>query len=430
MLKKIFPTIPPLRGARGVLPKSKTTSNSQCEPFHLAAKNTPLKGGILIAAIPPLRGARGVFSRAKKNFDSCFDSSLVVAHDTPLKGGIIFVLLFVLFTTTTTLFARGDDQPELAVSKMPALLGLNAEAVVRLEMRTFFVESPKRATEQIRTAVTVFNQKGREAGRCYVGYDRLVELKNLRGWLLDAEGRKIRELKNSDVKDYSAISGYSLYEDNRVRVAEFFHDAYPYTVVFEYELLYNGIITWPMWYPQDGENSVERTTLELNVPADMPVRYRVRGKLEEPKVTTAAARKIYRWEAALLPKYEHEPFGPSWREQAASVYTAPRHFEIAGYAGDMSSWEGFGQWMQQLYAGREVLPPEALAQVRQLCSGLSSPKEKARVLYEKLQSTTRYVSVQLGVGGWQPFDANYVFTRGYGDCKALSNYMVAMLKAV
>ncbi len=384
-------------------------------------------------AIPPLRGARGVFFRAKKNFNSRFNTSFDVAHDTPLtplKGGIIVVLLLASFMHTTTLFARAEDQPQLAVSQMPALLALNAEAVVRLDARTFLVESPKRATEHIRTAVTVFNQKGREAGRCVVFYDRLVELKSLRGELLDAEGRKIRELKNPDVKDYSAISGFSLYEDNRVRVAELYHDAYPYTVVFEYERLYNGLINWPTWYPQDGENSVELSWFELNVPAAMPVRYRLRGHASEPKVHTDATRKTLRWEATLIPKYEHEAHGPSWREQAASVLTAPHEFEIAGYAGNMASWESFGQWSQQLYEGRNLLPPEALAQVQQLCGNLASPKDKARALYEKLQATTRYVSVQLGVGGWQPFEANYVFTRGYGDCKALSNYMVSMLQAV
>ena len=105
------------------------------------------------------------------------------------------------------------------------------------------------------------------------------------------------------------------------------------------------------------------------------------------------------------------------------------NFEIAGYAGDMSSWESFGKWNHQLAQGRAVLPPALSAKVESLAAPHKNPRDKARALYEYLQSTTRYVSIQLGIGGWQPFDATYVHTRGYGDCKALANYMIAMLQA-
>jgi hypothetical protein len=66
--------------------------------------------------------------------------------------------------------------------------------------------------------------------------------------------------------------------------------------------------------------------------------------------------------------------------------------------------------------------------VHSIVSGLTNDHEKIFALYQYLQNSTRYVSIQLGIGGWRPFPASYVGNKGYGDCKALSNYMFSLLK--
>jgi hypothetical protein len=63
-----------------------------------------------------------------------------------------------------------------------------------------------------------------------------------------------------------------------------------------------------------------------------------------------------------------------------------------------------------------------------MCDGEKDVKKKIDLLYNYMQQNTRYISIQLGIGGWQPFDASYVSQKKYGDCKALTNFMYSLLK--
>jgi hypothetical protein len=58
------------------------------------------------------------------------------------------------------------------------------------------------------------------------------------------------------------------------------------------------------------------------------------------------------------------------------------------------------------------------------------PIKKAKLIYNYVQQKSRYVGIQVGIGGWKPMLAGDVDRLGYGDCKALSNYTRALLNAV
>jgi hypothetical protein len=166
---------------------------------------------------------------------------------------------------------------------------------------------------------------------------------------------------------------------------------------------------------------------DLVTPAKAGARYRVQGASLQPTVLPGEGGETLRWEVKEQPALVIEPFGPAWQDQVIAVRTAPTTFEIEGVSGGMGSWQGFGQWYDALNAGRATLPPEAKGEVHRLTSHLTDLREKVRRLYTYMQGRTRYVSIQLGLGGWQTFDAAYVHERGYGDCKALTNYMRALL---
>jgi hypothetical protein len=101
---------------------------------------------------------------------------------------------------------------------------------------------------------------------------------------------------------------------------------------------------------------------------------------------------------------------------------------MGGYKGSMSTWNDYAKFYGSLQKGRDILPDETKQKVQALTKGITDPAAIVNVLYDYLQQNTHYVGIQLGIGGWQTYDATYVATKKYGDCKALSNFMISLLK--
>ena len=120
---------------------------------------------------------------------------------------------------------------------------------------------------------------------------------------------------------------------------------------------------------------------------------------------------------------------PPPRDRLPILYFAPSEFTYDKTQGNMQDWPRFGVWMDGLLAGRGQLPLALQTEVHALTDTIPDKRGKIEALYRYLGRTTRYVSIQLGIGGWQPMDAATVYANKFGDCKALSNYLHAMLAA-
>jgi hypothetical protein len=318
------------------------------------------------------------------------------------------------------------------VSSIPAALKEKAHAVVRMHQTTFTVKNLGEATHKVRYAVTLLNEQAKSHASLEVHYNKQLSRVNyIEGTLYDAAGKAIERVKRSEIVDVSAVSDFSLFEDSRVKIAKFKHTLYPCTVEFEYEETTNNLLFYPRWFPQEGPHvAVEQASFQVLMPPGADLRYAEKN-LSGTKalIQTTPAGKTYAWEVKNVAALEREFLSPSYSEWLPVVYTGPTEFEMGGIKGNMSTWEGLGKWDYELNANRDVLPEEARQRVVQLTAGIKDPAEKTRKVYDYLQSHTRYVSIQLGVGGWQTFEAKTVADKGYGDCKALTNYTKSLLKA-
>jgi transglutaminase-like putative cysteine protease len=307
----------------------------------------------------------------------------------------------------------------------------NANMVKRIDQTTLEIISTKEAVLHYRYAVTILNEKADRDAVYHEWYDKFRKVVSVEGALYDASGKLLKKLKKSDIADYSASDNISLMGDNRVKMYTFGYKIYPYTVEYETEIKYNQTFLLPSWNVIDEPNeSVEQSSFLLIAPEDYLLRYKSSNIRTEPNILVQKGKKMISWEVKNILPIEMEYAMPDFSEVAPTVRVSPSSFEIDGYKGNMTSWNDFGKFLYDLKKDRDELPDNVKQKAIQLVAGITDEKEKVKKLYEFLQQNTRYISIQLGIGGFQPFDANYVASKGYGDCKALSNYMYSLLKAV
>jgi len=108
----------------------------------------------------------------------------------------------------------------------------------------------------------------------------------------------------------------------------------------------------------------------------------------------------------------------------------PDNFVYGGIVGNSNTWKDIGNWNSNLIIGLNDLPVSEIQKIQELTKQSNNDYEKVKLIYEYLQNETRYVGVFIGIGGFKPYSASYVCNKKYGDCKALTNYMLAMLKSV
>lgn len=314
--------------------------------------------------------------------------------------------------------------------KIPAELLRGSDAVVRDEEYNLNIKSRSNATMEYKKAVTILSKSGDNHASMYEYYDKFSSIYNLKATLYDGRGVKIKSYKVSDFKDQSLTSEGTMYDDNRLKKLDFYSTTYPYTVEYSYSKDYNGYLGFDDWKPVSHFSlGVEKSAFTLQIAKNVTFRY-----LKNPSVKTDSSELkdvvVYKWACQNVPSMEYEPMTTGLRDLTPWVMLSPNQFEYDRSKGSVDTWKNMGSWIYETSSNVQNLPPSTKEIVQKLTENAKTDHEKIAILYKYLQSNTRYVSIQLGIGGFIPIAADKVASVNYGDCKALSNYMKALLSTV
>ena len=337
-----------------------------------------------------------------------------------------FLPVFILFVTMIK--AQTIDYSSLILHEN---LKENANSIIRNQSIIIDIASQKSMVVKTTKVITVLNSKGISNVDAREYYSNSEKILSIQAVIYNSFGKEIKKIRKSDFKDQSVADGFSILTDGKVLFLDYTPTDYPYTVVFESETKSSNTAFIPNWSPIDDYfESVQKSEITVNYPSDLGFKHK-EFNFEGKDIKKKEQVNSISFSVENLVAEKPEDYSPISTKILPEVKFGLEKFCLEGVEGTAKTWEDYGKWMyNSLLKDTEEVSDETKSKIKALVGNESDPIKKAKIIYQYVQDKTRYVSIQLGIGGWKPMLAKDVDRLGYGDCKALSNYTRVLLKSV
>jgi hypothetical protein len=161
----------------------------------------------------------------------------------------------------------------------------------------------------------------------------------------------------------------------------------------------------------------KRSRFVLEVPRDQRPRLIERNLDFPTRVTERGGRRTYVWATKDLPEIESEPFAAD----SNGVYMG---ITVGGW----TSWADIARWYADLSRDRYALTPELEARLGEVVAGARTRRDSLAAVHRWVAQDFRYVSLSLGIGGYQPRLPASVLDTKYGDCKDKATLFIALAR--
>ena len=333
-------------------------------------------------------------------------------------------IIFLIFFGINLAFSQNIKIPVITPEQKE-----NANTIKISDFQTVEYKSYNKVTISSKYVVLVLNEIGFNAIDLSENYNKSNRIKNLNVSIYNSFGGKTKQFVKADFKDRSLLDDSTMFSDNRILYLDYTPTTYPF--ILEYECVTESVNTafLKAWLPITNlHETVLEATLEIVKNPECTV-YVKDQKLEDFKVekTESATKTTYSVKNILAIKPEANT---DYSKEFPVVKMYLKKASLEGYDLNMNSWSEFGKMYYDYFIKENsTISEKTKLKLDNIISVNDSKLDKIKKIYKYVQDNTRYVSVQVGVGGWKPMEVSDVEKYGYGDCKALSNFTRSILKA-
>lgn len=271
----------------------------------------------------------------------------------------------------------------------------------------------------------ILDERGaREEGQVSLQYTPDTQSVEIRAARVYKRSGEVVEATSTLERDVSE-PWYGLYYDVKAQVIEF--DALEPGDVIDVEYVISDTARRNMFADYFGdlhmlqEELPRRETRYVLIAPKSKTLYFNKPKL--PKMTVEQEQRgdetVYTFRAVDVPKVEAEPGMPGLTDVAAYLH-------VSTY----KTWDDVAAWYRGLVA--EQLQSNAAIHdaVAEATRGVTDERAKIRAVYDLVVRKTRYVGLEFGIHGYQPYRTTQVFARKFGDCKDKASLLVVMLREI
>jgi hypothetical protein len=334
----------------------------------------------------------------------------------------------ILFCCYLSLCCHLPAQNIFDLLLVPDNIKKNASVIKRSEEIVFEVKDIDNASYKVHQVFTVLNENGKKNLFFLQHSNKFIRLVDVDIKLYDALGKQTEKYKKKDLQFLGIGDG--LIDDGKMNYINVKATNFPVTIEIDWEEQYSGTLFYPPYQIQEPDEGVIQSKFIAKVPKNLDLRYKEKNVALKPVITETTAGKVYEWSVSNLSPIAYEEGSVSFESRYPAILLAPNKFKMEDFEGDMTSWEKFGDWYYRLTRGMDNITDERKQFFQALVKDATTDKQKIKILYEYLQKNFRYVSIQLGLGGYRPISAKFTDEKKYGDCKGLSNMMQTALSAV